>query len=115
MGGRGRRAVRWLVTRLGRSLAFPALLLFLLARPARFGGGLGGIGRKAERGAADQPGDGAASHALGANANPRVGAAGRRDANALQVRFELPAADAGHLRADAAEVLGAAARADLIA
>ncbi len=85
----------------------PAALAALAALAASAG--------RRKGGAADEPGDRAAPHALGAHAHPGIGAVGRGDADALQIGLELTAADARHLGPHTAQVFGAAARADLIA
>jgi hypothetical protein len=76
-----------------------------------FGCGLGQL----EGVAVDALRDGAAANALGADAERFVRTVGRSDVNVLQVRAELPAADAGHLGSHSAEVLCFPAMGHLIA
>lgn len=62
-------------------------------------------GGELERGVANSLGHGAAAEALRAGADRGVGSVGSRDADALQVGFELASRNAGHLGADAPQIL----------
>src|SRR5690349_13221001 len=71
------------------------------------------LGGQAERSRSHQLGDHAAAEALRADLHRLVGAVDG-DPHLLQVGLELPARDAGDLGADAAQVLGLAARGNLV-
>ena len=71
--------------------------------------------RHLERLAADRALDAAAADALHADAGAADGAVLLHDLDVLQVRLEDAPADAGHLAADAAEVLGLAASGVVVA